>query len=277
MKDSNTNAIILAAGFGSRLMPLTANVPKCMVEYKGRKIIDYELEALKNAEIIESKLQDCLKDSKKDSIESNSNKIKNIAVIGGYKADILQDYLKNKINRFYINSNFANTNMVATLFCGREFLRECVENKSDLIVSYADIIYTHDIVEKLLESSGELNIIVDDSWLKLWEKRFDNPLSDAETLKIRDGKIKELGKKARDFSEIESQYIGLFKIRADFLAEVIRFYDSLDKGAIYDGKDFQNMYMTSFLQAIIDKYDNARAVRINGGWLEIDNASDLAL
>ncbi|HED6078718.1 TPA: sugar nucleotidyltransferase, partial [Campylobacter jejuni] len=45
------NAIILAAGFGSRLMPLTKDQPKCMVEYKNKKIIDYEIEALKSAGI----------------------------------------------------------------------------------------------------------------------------------------------------------------------------------------------------------------------------------
>ncbi|EAL0419980.1 sugar nucleotidyltransferase, partial [Campylobacter coli] len=46
-------AIILAAGFGSRLMPLTKNQPKCMVEYKNKKIIDYEIQALKENNIDE--------------------------------------------------------------------------------------------------------------------------------------------------------------------------------------------------------------------------------
>ena len=38
--------IILAAGEGKRLRPLTNNVPKCMVQFKGKQIIDYVLEAL---------------------------------------------------------------------------------------------------------------------------------------------------------------------------------------------------------------------------------------
>jgi len=54
-------ALILAAGFGSRLMPLTENKPKCMVEYKNKKLIDYEITALKEAGVGE------------------------IAVVGGYK------------------------------------------------------------------------------------------------------------------------------------------------------------------------------------------------
>lgn len=245
------HALILAAGFGSRLMPLTQNVPKCMVEYRGKKIIDYELDSL--------------------------SEIEKIAIVCGYKANILQEYLKGKISRFYINSNFSSTNMVATLFCAREFLSECAAAKSDIIISYADIIYNREIVDTLIESSGEINIVVDDDWEILWKKRFENPLLDAETLKIRGGKIKEIGKKPHSMSDIESQYIGLFKISHSFIDEMIRFYDSLDKNAKYDGKDFNNMYMTSFLQALINKYNNANAVRINGGWLEIDNVSDLAL
>lgn len=254
------NALILAAGFGSRLMPLTKDTPKCMVEYKNRKIIDYELEALQRA---------ICKDSKE--------KIDNIAVVGGYKANKLKDYLQNKIYRFYVNEDFANTNMVYTLFCARDFLNECIHNKKDLIISYADIIYSKDIVERLMESKNDIDIVVDDMWLNLWQKRFANPLLDAETLKIHNGKIKEIGKKPSSLQDIQSQYIGLFKIDSNFLGELIRFYDNLNKKAMYDNKSFKQMYMTSFLQALIDKYDNAYAVRIDGGWCEIDNVSDLEI
>ena len=65
-------ALILAAGLGTRLMPLTKNQPKCMVEYQGKKIIDYEIEALWEAGIHE------------------------IAVVGGYLAEILKEYLVQK-------------------------------------------------------------------------------------------------------------------------------------------------------------------------------------
>ena len=40
----------------------------------------------------------------------------------------------------------------------------------------------------------------------------ENPLDDAETLKIKNGNIIEIGKKAYSYDEIEGQYIGLFKI-----------------------------------------------------------------
>ena len=44
-------AILLAAGFGTRLMPLTANIPKCLVPIKGRPLLDYWLDRLTQAGI----------------------------------------------------------------------------------------------------------------------------------------------------------------------------------------------------------------------------------
>lgn len=248
-------ALILAAGFGSRLMPLTKDNPKCMVEYRNKKIIDYEVSALREAGINE------------------------IAVVGGYLFGVLKSYVESQFNikNIYQNKNYDKTNMVQTLFCAREFLESCIKESQDLVVSYADIVYCVEIVRALMESLEPLSIIVDKDWRKLWEKRFANPLLDAETLKLCGGKVKELGKKPQSYEEIEGQYIGLFKFSHDFLPQVLEFYDKLDRGAIYDGKDFANMYMTSFLQGLIDTFDNARAVEIRGGWCEIDFKSDLEI
>lgn len=246
-------ALILAAGFGSRLMPLTKELPKCMVNYQNKRIIDYEIEALKGVGISD------------------------IGVVGGYLFAVLKDYLSktHKINRFFCNEKYDSTNMVVTLFCARDFLEECERSGEDLIVSYADIVYFTPTVEALKAYNGELGIVVDKQWQSLWELRFKDPLEDAETLKLKGDKILELGKKPKEYGEIEGQYMGLFKISSRFLKEVLHFYDSLDKNALYDGKDFNNMYMTSFLQGLIDRYQNAKAIFINGGWCEIDFKKDL--
>ncbi|MBK1993866.1 NTP transferase domain-containing protein, partial [Campylobacter novaezeelandiae] len=132
-------AIILAAGFGSRLMPLTKDNPKCMVKYQNEELISYEIKALKDAGISD------------------------IAVVGGYLFDILKKFIQERFNlyTFYENKNYANTNMVQTLFCAREFLQKCVEQKEDLIVSYADIIYFKDSIEKLMQAKDDLAIVID--------------------------------------------------------------------------------------------------------------------
>ncbi|WP_104697212.1 MULTISPECIES: phosphocholine cytidylyltransferase family protein [unclassified Helicobacter] len=247
-------ALILAAGMGSRLMPLTSSIPKCMVPYKDKPLIDYLLEVF-----------------------AKEKRIHQIALVGGYQFDVLQNYTKHRIQRFYENKNFNTTNMVYTLFCARSFLEECIKEKEDLIISYADIVFTLETLQKICESKGEVSLAVNTKWRELWNKRFINPLDDAETLKIHHGKIIEIGKKASSYDEIQGQYMGIFRVSFNFLDKMIMLYDALDKKALYDGKDFNNMFMTSFLQKIIDCYANIEPLYINGGWFEIDSMEDLKL
>ena len=237
--------IILAAGQGTRLRPLTNDKPKCMVEYHDKSIIDYILDV------------------------ATGCSINNITVVNGYKKDVLESYLSDRPVNFVTNNEFDTTNMVTTLFKAKEHMTD------DLIISYADIIYSKDILEKLMASQSDFSVVVDKSWKKLWSQRMDNPLDDAETLKIKDGHIVELGKKPTSYDEIEGQYIGLLKISKTMINKVIEYYENLDKGATYDGKDFDNMYMTSFIQMIIDNLTDATPVYIDGGWIEIDCMDDL--
>ncbi|AJC87306.1 phosphoramidate cytidylyltransferase [Campylobacter insulaenigrae] len=245
------NTLILAAGLGSRLMPLTQNSPKCMVEYKDQKIIDYELQAL--------------------------NDVNEIGIVGGYLFDTLKNYIKNKydIKFFYENKNYDKTNMVYSLFCAKDFLQRCIEQKQDLLISYADIVYFKDAVLKLQNSQSDFSILVDENWKELWDKRFTNPLDDAESLIIKNDLVIELGKKTCSYDQIHAQYMGLFKFSYTFLQEVMKVYNDLDRNILYDGKDFNNMYMTSFLQLLIDKYNNAQALKFQGQWMEIDSIDDL--
>ncbi len=238
-------AIILAAGQGTRLKPLTNDRPKCMVEYQDKPIINYILETMKECDISD------------------------IAVINGYKKDVLEDYLKHEKLTFYTNENFATTNMVSTLFCAKDFMND------DLIISYADILYKNEVLAKIIDSKSNFNVVVDKKWKELWEQRMENPLEDVETLKIKDGNIVELGKKPKSYYDIEGQYIGLMKISKNVINEIIDFYFALDKKKTYDGQNFENMYMTSFIQLIIDNLTNVNPVFINGGWVEIDCIEDM--
>lgn len=249
----NTRMLILAAGLGSRLMPLTKDKPKSMVPYRGRAIIDCILDVARICGISE------------------------IGVIGGYKAEVLRDFVKDRITHFYTNENYDSTNMVETLFCAREFLQESIDRKQDVVISYADIIYKPSVLKALLLEDKEVSVVVDMEWMELWKKRFEDPLSDAESLKIRDNKIIELGRKPLSYEDIEAQYIGLFKFAHTFLPNILHLYDSLDTSRIYDGKDFKNMFMTSFIMQIIEHFNNVHALRIHSGWIEIDGVGDLKL
>ena len=224
--------VILAAGVGKRLRPLTADKPKCLVKYKDKPIIDYILEA--------------------------NRFIKDVAIVGGYKFEILKEYLKDKNIKFFENKDYKKTNMFYSLLCARDFFDD------DLIISYGDIIYKKDILKKLIVAEGDFCVVVDKGWKNLWEKRMEDPLIDAETLKIKDNKIVEIGKKPSSFNDIEAQYIGLMKVSKNIFNRIFKIY--LDK----------NAYMTDFIQQLIDeRIVDITPVYINGGWMEFDNINDL--
>lgn len=234
--------ITLAAGQGTRLRPLTDHVPKCMVEVNGRPILETQIETAKKAQIDE------------------------MHVICGYCSDVIQYDFVTK----HLNPEYDTTNMVYSLFCAEEIMDD------NVIISYGDIIYQASVLEKLRDSKADISVVVDMEWKRYWEARMDNPLDDAETLKFhQDGTIAELGKKASSLDEIQGQYIGLIKFSKEILPEIRQVYHALDKSKKYEGKSFEQMYMTTFLQLLADEVCPISAVRIENGWIEVDEPGDL--
>lgn len=240
-----TRAVILAAGRGTRLGEAAAGKPKCLAELAGRTLLDRQLAALESCGVTD------------------------VALVGGFESG----QLVSRGHRVILNPRYAQTNMVASLFCAEDFFKG-----HDLVVAYGDIVYEPRVLEALLSADGPAAVVVDRGWKEYWQARFADPLADAETLKIGpDGNLRELGKKPKDYSQIEAQYIGLFKIRADRTGALAEAYRALDRKALYDGKTFDLMYMTSFLQHLIDTGWPLRAVPVEHGWLELDTTDDLAL
>ena len=120
--------------------------------------------------------------------------------------------------------------------------------------------------------------MIDDGWIDLWSARNENPLSDAETLKYdKQGHIIELGKKPKSLSDIKGQYTGLTKVSYQKVPSFISFYDNLNDKILYDGQTFNQMYMTSLLQLMINDGWKIVPAHVNHGWLEIDTVKDLRL
>ena len=237
-------AIILAAGQGTRLRPLTDDKPKCLVELAGKPLLDHQLEVMRAAGV------------------------NDIHVVAGYRADQLD---RPEFTR-HINKRYAETNMVSTLFAAEPVM----SGDSDLIISYGDIVYEPRVLAALQAVDAPIGLAVDREWRRYWAARMDDPLADAETLKLTDGdRVVELGKKPESYEDIQGQYTGLIKIRADHVAQLPEVWRAMDRNATYDGKDYDNMYMTSFIQHLIDSGWEARAALIDNGWAEVDCQDDL--
>jgi choline kinase len=244
--NKNLRAIILAAGEGLRLRPYTLDRPKCLVELGGRSLLASQTEVLRSLEIHD------------------------ITVVTGYLAHKIEALGYMTIR----NPNYASTNMVASLMCAAELL----DGSADVLVAYGDIVYEPGVVYALLQSQGPICTGIDRCWLRLWQIRFKYPLVDAETLRVNDsGDILELGRKPKSLAEIGGQYMGLIKIRAEFAPRLRLAYQQMPPNDLSDGSKTSNMFMTDFLQYLIDSGQPVRAVMVCGGWLELDTAEDLEL
>lgn len=241
-----TKALILAAGSGTRLHPKTLNKPKALINLFGESLLARQKKVLLLAGI------------------------KDITVVVGHKAKSIIDQNYNYI----VNKNYQSTNMVSSFFCAIDLLCD----DEDVIVSYGDIVYQLNNLKKLLKSPNDISVMVDMAWKDYWKLRFEDPLSDAESLLLEDDNtIKEIGKKTSNYKKIHGQYTGLIKIKSGVIKRMFEFYSRLDKKKKYDENSFEQMYFTTFLQLLISSSWKIHAVLVKNGWLEIDSLSDLNL
>ena len=237
--------IILAAGQGKRLRPITNNIPKCMVSLHQKPLIEWQIENAKKLGI---------------------NKI---LITGGYRAD----QINSLDNQLLINQDYESTNMVYTLWCAREFIH------SDLIISYGDIYYERRLLEQIKQSDNDISVAIDKDWLSYWKMRIDDPTQDAESLKLdRDNNIQEIGQPILNVSEVDGQYVGLMKFSEHGSSMLYNTLEFIQKEKIsINGRDFGKMYMTDVINYMIHQGITIKAIPINRGWVEIDNKTDLDL
>ncbi len=248
--------IILAAGQGTRLRPLTDDKPKCMVEVNGQNIIERQL----------------------DTMYSCGVKKEDITIVAGYRSDALIDRFGNTGIQIIVNEAYETTNMVCSLMCAQHLM----QTEEDVVVSYGDIIYDETVFMKILEASDKMSVIVDDAWYDYWSERCENPLDDAETLIFdADDYLVEIGQKTADLAKVQSQYIGLMRFQKGGVQVVLKLMEEAKRRS-EQGKtlwrtdrSYEKMYMTDLLQGLIDEGQKLRAVHIQRGWFEIDDCDDL--
>jgi L-glutamine-phosphate cytidylyltransferase len=240
---SRPRAIILAAGRGSRLHTYTKDRPKCLVELGGQTLIGRQLATLRNAGIGD------------------------IVIATGYRAEMLSLPGTRQIH----NPLWENTNMVESLFCAE------AEFGHDAIVSYGDIVYEPRVLAALLDSPHEISIVVDRDWRSYWEHRFEDPLGDAESLRMNaDGCITDVGNEVADIDEIQAQYMGLMRFTnggVDALRAARAGLGTRPRPWMAK-RPVAGAYMTDLLMELILSGSMVHAVPVAGGWLEIDTITD---
>jgi len=230
-------AIILAAGRGKRMGNVTSKLPKCRTVLHNKELIQWQIEALMGAGI------------------------EKISVVRGYLSRTFDLGLQ-----YFENHRWADTNMVTSLMTAEKWL-----SLSNCIISYSDIVYSVQTARILLNSPGEIVITYDPKWEDLWSQRFENPLLDAETFSIKDGRVLEIGGCPTSIGEIEGQYMGLLKFTVQGWKSVKKYLRK------YSQSELDKLEMTTLLQGLIQSGIDVSAVPIEDGWYEVDSESDLSL
>ena len=238
--------IILAAGRGSRMENLTSHIPKCMIEFMGKPILEYMLRILNNQKSIER-----------------------IVLIRGYKSEMI------KYPNIKYYDIIQSRNMVETLFSAQEELND------DLLILYGDVIMSENIINLLVEAKHDICVCIDANWKKLHKLRFNNLSDDLESCALdNDGNIINIGEKNPRLNDVNGQYFGAIRLNAKGCEIFKSFYEKEKNKENMSqnwmrGRDFNSIYMTDFLQGLIDDGDKIKAVMCNKGWLEFDSKSDL--
>ena len=126
--------------------------------------------------------------------------------------------------------------------------------------------------ELLETSSAELAVLYDPDWLTLWNKRFADPLVDAETFRLSDGRqVIEIGQLPSSLEEVEGQFMGVWSIVPSAWRAMKGLLDGLP-ATLQESID-----TTALLQRwIAADLGEIRAVRYEGIWGEVDSIDDLA-
>ncbi|MBI2898887.1 MAG: isocitrate lyase/phosphoenolpyruvate mutase family protein [Planctomycetes bacterium] len=238
-------AIILAAGYQPHLGKLIQDAPKSLLEIKGRTILDRQLEVLKAAGV------------------------DRVSVVRGYK--------KEKIRlpdvRTYDNDRFETTGEIASLACAAK------EIEGRTLLLYGDIVFDRAVLQRLLESTADIAILVDRSWRDeapgsrapeaapdLVVEKSPPPQGLRFVSSREPGDVVRIGAKIPP-GEAHSEFIGIVLL-SEKGSKIVR--GAIDEIAPKNEK----AGLTDLLQALVDRGHPVKAVEVYKGWTEIDSFED---
>ncbi len=243
-KQRRVRAIIIAAGMSTRLMELTDDKPKCMLEIEGKTILQRQIETFNQCGIDE------------------------IIVIRGYKREVI-NYTGVK---YIYNQNYRRNNILESLMYAES------DMDGEFIATYSDILFQTSVVGKLLESEADISIIVDTGWKSRYKSRFQHPIEEAEKVIISNNKVVEIGKTI-NANDAYGEFIGLTKFR-NTGAEILktnykRVVTQFGNTQFHTAPSVEKAYLTDMLQELIDQGYTISNIDIKGQWMEIDTAEDI--
>ena len=243
------NVILLGAGRGARLMPLTASQPKCFTEIAGTRILDWTLRAFQE------------------------NGLDRFAFVGGYLIDVVRDAYPNFA--FVENPAWPTTNILASLVCAREFMAD------GFYATYTDTLYLGEAVKALQDSPHDITLVMDTRWRERYVFRSMHPETDAEKMIVEGDRVVEVSRTI-DPEEASGEYTGVIKMSAKGASQFLEFHDEIhaelgDEQIIADGRPFRMAYVIHLLDRMIRAGIPVHSAAVPGNYHEVDTIQDYHL
>ncbi len=247
-------AIIPAAGFEKQLLPLIQDKPKCLLDIKGRTILERQIAAL------------------------NEVNIKDIAVVRGYQ----KDKIAFPNLRYYDNDRYEDTGELTSIFCAER------ELKGRCLLLYSDIIFETGILLKLLKSPADIAIVVDLAWAdqrELPRPHFkpdlvllDNPPATGYRFVPPDGpnRLVKVGQHL-DPERAHGEFIGLAMLSERGTEQFKSVYKSVathPQAPFHEAPSLAKASLTDMLQELVDRGHDVSCLPIYKGWMEVDTFED---
>jgi choline kinase len=240
--------IIIGAGRGNRIMPYSKDQPKSFTKVNGTSMLDRALDAF-----------------------SQSN-LTDIHFVGGYLIDVVKE--KYPQFTFYHNTEWQNNNILESLLYAEAAMND------GFISSYSDIVFTPEIVKKIVASPHDITLAMDTDWYERYKPRTQHPMDDGEKMLVDGGKVIRV---SRDIPNVKApgEFIGIAKFSPKGAKELIKHYKKAKKK--YDGQPFRGApvfkkaYLIHLLQEMLEAGVEMYHVDTHGGYFEIDTVQDLGL
>lgn len=166
-------AIIMAAGRGSRLGNLTDDIPKAFLEVRGNRLIDYNLALL------------------------HEHGIEDIKIVTGYKAELYETLAeKNAALTCIFNPFYEHCNVLGSFYMAQEKLADV-----DTIYLHADTLCDPEIFREMVQGSGDIVMPVD----------FKDCDNEAMKVTTKAGQVVKISKEI-SAAESEGEFIGMAKL-----------------------------------------------------------------
>jgi len=230
-------AIVIGAGRGRRLMPLTEGTPKCFAEVGGRRILDWALAALREAGLDE------------------------VVFVGGYQIERVRAAYPELSYRH--NAAWERNNILASLFHAEDAMAD------GFVCSYADILYRPSVVRRLLAASGEIVLAVDTDWRARYLGRSQHPEHDAEKVLVAGDRVLRIARDV-DSAAAHGEYIGLARFSPAGAAALREHYHR-------DAPALERAYLIELLQRMLERGVEMRKVDTAGDYFEVDTTEDYLL